>query len=176
MVASVARSTRHPAYRYGGIALIFTAGSILTALAFQYIGGYQPCPLCLLQRYAYYAGAPALFIAMALFAARSNRIAALLFLVISIGFLANAGLGVYHSGVEWKFWAGPDTCAPTGPGTLAQNSGNLLKDLEKTRVIRCDEAPWRMFGLSFAGWNVVTSFLIFAAALQAAFAAAASKE
>jgi disulfide bond formation protein DsbB len=46
--------------------------------------------------------------------------------------------------------------------------------LETTRVIRCDEAPWTFLGLSFAGWNVVTSFLIVVASMQAAFAALAT--
>jgi disulfide bond formation protein DsbB len=26
--------------------------------------------------------------------------------------------------------------------------------------VRCDEAAWRLLGLSFAGWNVVTSLLL----------------
>ena len=57
---------RGPAYRFGSAALFISAASILTALGFQYIGGYQPCMLCLLERYAYYAAIPVLFIAIAL--------------------------------------------------------------------------------------------------------------
>jgi disulfide bond formation protein DsbB len=49
----------------------------------------------------------------------------------------------------------------------------VLGSLEQARVVRCDEAAWRLWGLSFAGWNVIGSFVISMAALQAAFGATA---
>jgi disulfide bond formation protein DsbB len=160
-----------PAYRAGGTALFLAVAAILGALCAQYIWGIEPCPLCLQQRYAYYAGIPAIFLALVLLAAEYPRIAAVLFFAVALAFLANAGLASYHAGVEWKFWPGPDTCAQP-PGALQPlGGGSLLNDLTKTRVIRCDEAPWRFLGLSFAGWNVIASLVIFVAALQAAFAA-----
>jgi disulfide bond formation protein DsbB len=162
-------ATADPAYRAGGFALVLALGAIATALLFEHLGGFAPCPLCLQQRYAYYAGIPLLFIGLALIAADSRRAAGFLFFAVSLGFLANACLGVYHAGVEWKLWLGPDTCA--GAGSVTGNAGDLLKGLSETRVIRCDEAPWRLLGLSFAGWNVIASFLAFVAELQAAFAA-----
>ena len=87
------------AYRAGGLTLFLAVAVILGALAFEHIGGYAPCPLCLMQRYAYYAGIPLLFLAMAL-TSEMPRVAALLFFIVALGFLANAGLGVYHSGVD----------------------------------------------------------------------------
>ena len=163
--------TAAPAYRAGSFALILALAVILAAHAFERFGGYPACPLCLLQRYAYYGAIPALFAALALASAGWSRTAALLFFGVALGFLANAGLGVYHSGIEWKFWPGPDTCtAALQP--LKPVAGDLLKQIETARVIRCDEAPWRLAGLSFAGWNVVTSLIAFTAALQAAFATA----
>ncbi|MGL4397095.1 MAG: disulfide bond formation protein B [Hyphomicrobium sp.] len=157
------------AYRLGALALFLTAGVIAAALAFEYIGGYKPCPLCLMQRFAYYAGVPALFGSLALMSADHRRWAMWLLFLVALAFLANAGLGVYQAGAEWKFWPGPDTCSGDQP--ISTEAGGLLKDLETTRVVRCDEAAWRMFGLSFAGWNVVASLAIFALALRAAFAA-----
>ena len=90
----------------------------------------------------------------------------MLFLAVAAGFLANAGLGVYHAGVEWKFWAGPDTCAAAQG--LSTSAGGLLESIEKTRVVRCDEAPWHFLGLSFAGWNVLISLALAAGAVTAA--------
>jgi disulfide bond formation protein DsbB len=163
---------RSAAYRYGGVALFLAAAVILTALGFQYLGGYAPCPLCLMQRYAYYAGIPLLFIAMAL-TSEMPRVAGLIFLAVALAFLANAGLGVYHAGVEWKFWPGPDTCgtAQTLPGSPA----DLLNGLAQDRVIRCDEPAWTFAGLSMAGWNAIVSLLIFVGALKAAFLAATTR-
>jgi disulfide bond formation protein DsbB len=164
-----ASATALPAYKAGAAALLLAVAALATAYAFEYVGGYAPCPLCLMQRYAYYAGIPLLFLALVLVATERAGWAAAVFFLVALAFLANAGLGTYHAGAEWKFWPGPDTCEsaaqPLG------GSGGLLKQLETTTVIRCDEAPWTFLGLSFAGWNVVTSFLIFVAALQAAFAA-----
>jgi len=168
----VASPQADPAYRTGGLALILAVAAILGALAAQHIWGIEPCALCFQQRYAYYVGIPALFLALVLVAAEYPRAAALLFFAVALAFLANSGLAVYHSGVEWKFWPGPDTCSQV-PGALQPigGGGSLLNDLGNTRVVRCDEASWRFLGLSFAGWNVIGSFTIFVAALQAAFAA-----
>ena len=130
-----------------GLALV----TILTAHAFEQLGGYAPCPLCLQERYAYYFAVPAAVIAF--FAARSNGFgfARLVLVLIAIGFVLNAGLGIYHAGAEWKFWPGPETCA----GGFDLNWG---KDgIVDTPVIRCDEASWRFLWLSFAGWNAVVS-------------------
>lgn len=160
------------AYRAGGLTLFLAVGVILGALAFEYLGGYAPCPLCLMQRYAYYAGIPLLFLAMAL-TSEMPRVAALIFLVVALGFLANAGLGVYHSGVEWKFWPGPDTCGTVQ--ALPTDAANLLKEAEQVVVVRCDEAQWRFAGLSFAGWNVVVSLLAFAGALRASLLALSAR-
>jgi disulfide bond formation protein DsbB len=169
-----AQALRHPAYKAGGFALLLTIAVILAALAFQYLGGYEPCELCTLQRYAYYAAIPALFIALVLLSADASRAAGLLFFFVALAFLANAGLGVYHSGVEWKFWPGPDTCTGgAGLPNLSTKAGDLVKQLETIRVVRCDEPSWRLFGLSFAGWNVITSFVIFITALKAAFLSSA---
>ncbi len=157
-----------PAYRIGGTALIIAAGVILAALAFEYIGGYAPCPLCLMQRWAYYAAIPVLFLAMAL-SAESPRVAAFLYLAVALAFLANAGLGVYHAGVEWKFWPGPETCAVAA--ATPPSAAELLSGMEN-RVVACDEAAWRLFGLSFAGWNAVISVMLMTLGLRAALATA----
>ena len=163
--------TADPAYKAGAAALIMSIAALSTAYGFQYIGGYEPCPLCEMQRYAYYAGIPLLFLALVLVAIERAGWATAIFFLVALGFLANAGLGIYHAGAEWKYWPGPDTC-----GAVARplGGGDLLKQIETTYVIRCDEAPWTFLGLSFAGWNVVISFVIFVAALQAAFAASAA--
>ncbi len=166
--------TRSPAYQAGGLALALALAAILGALFFEYVVKLAPCPLCLQQRWAYYVGVPALFVALVMLSADRRKAAALLFFAVSIAFLANAGLGVYHSGVEWKFWPGPDTCSPP-PGQLQPIGKDLLANLSKARVIRCDEATWRFLGLSLAGWNVIASFVIFTAALQAAFASVAPR-
>jgi disulfide bond formation protein DsbB len=162
-------ATALPAYKAGATALMLAVAALAAAYAFELIGGYQPCPLCLMQRYAYYAGIPLLFVALVLVATERTGWSAAIFFLVALAFLANAGLGIYHAGAEWKYWPGPDTCASLAQ-PLGSGSNGLLKELDTTYVVRCDQAPWTFLGLSFAGWNVVVSFLVFVAALQAAFA------
>ena len=153
------------------LALAASLAVILAALAFEHIGGYRPCPLCLQQRYAYYFAIPAG--AAAFMAARSGRpdMARLLLAAIALGYLINAGLGAYHSGVEWKWWDGPKACGALSP-LSSTDAGGLLDRLGRP-VIRCDEAPWRLLGLSLAGWNVLISAGLAAFAAWSAWAGGA---
>jgi len=166
MTLALPDPTVHAAYKAGAWALLIVAAAILGALAFQHIGGILPCELCLKQRYAYYAGVPLLFAALVLLSAGQRRFAALVFVVVGLAFLANAALGVYHAGVEWHFWPGPEAC--TGAQNLSTSVGGLLNSLPSTTVIRCDEAAWRLGGISLAGWNVVVSLLVLFLSLRAA--------
>jgi len=148
--------------RAAAIVLVIAAATILTALAFEHLGGYAPCPLCLEERYAYYFAVPAS--AIALFLAREDKtgLARVLLLLIALAFLANAAVAVYHAGVEWKWWAGPGECS--GAFELQWGEGGIVD----TPIIRCDEASWRFLGLSFAGWNAVVSAFLAAVASSGA--------
>ena len=153
-----------------GAAVMFAATAIiLLALGFEYIGHYLPCPLCLQQRYAYYAGIPATFLALVLLSSGNRQLAGLLFVLVALAFLANTGLGIYQSGAEWKFWPGPQSCGTMQ--AIGGAAGGLLDKLDATKVIKCDEAQWRFAGLSFAGWNAVVSIVLAFASLKATTAA-----
>jgi disulfide bond formation protein DsbB len=154
----------------GALVLLAATAVILAALAFEHLGGLAPCPLCLEQRYAYYASIPALFVALVLLAAGWPRLAAAVFFAVAAAFLANTALGVYHAGVEWKLWLGPDACAAT-TAPIGGGKGGVLDRLSTTRVIRCDEAPWQLFGISLAGWNALASLMLAGGACSAALKA-----
>jgi len=158
------------AYRIATAVLVLAVAVIVGALAFEHVGGYAPCPLCLQQRYAYYIAIPALLLALWLVGRGHRGLAGLVFAAVAAVFLANAGFAAYHAGAEWKFWPGPDTCAAAGDG-LATGGGGLLKDLATTHVVRCDEPALRIVGLSLAGWNVIVCLMLAAGAAAAAIAA-----
>jgi disulfide bond formation protein DsbB len=166
-LAPRARATTE-AYRAGAMALLLTLAVILGALAFEHIGGYAPCELCLTQRYAYYAGVPLLFLALIATSAEWRGLATALFLFVALAFLINAGIGVYQSGAEWKLWPGPTACS--GGDGITTKAGSLLEAAANTHVIRCDEPALRIFGLSLAGWNVIASATILWLAARAAHA------
>jgi len=138
------------------------AVTVLGAWFFQYVLGYNPCPLCLEQRYAYYFAVPlAVLTALGDEFGASRKVLIAALLVIAAGMLWNAALGVFHSGIEWGWWPGPQECS----GSLGDlGSGNLIDRLNSFRVVRCDEAAWRFLGLSLAGYNAVISLVLAALA------------
>jgi disulfide bond formation protein DsbB len=143
---------------------VIAAATLAGAWYFQLVRGLVPCPLCLEQRYAYYLAVPlGLLVAFAAAkdAPRGLVLAGLALLVLAA--LGNAGLGTYHAGVEWKFWPGPTEC--TGPIGNFGSAANLLEQLDKVKVVRCDEVQWTFLGLSLAGYNVLISLLMAAIAL-----------
>jgi len=139
------------------------AATLAGAWFFQLVLDIRPCPLCLEQRYAYYLALP-LALVVAFAAARGAPRSLLLagFAVLLLAALANAWLGGYHAGVEWKFWEGPTDCS--GPVLDLGSAGTLLQRLDSVKVIRCDEVQWRFLGLSLAGYNVLISLAMAAIA------------
>lgn len=151
------------------LALLLAAGAAATiaaALAFEHWGGYPPCVLCLQQRLAYYAAIPTGIIAALMLSTGRIGVGRALLVLAALGLLWNAGLGVYHSGVEWKWWLGPAECGVAGE--LA-TGGSLIESIETEKRIRCDEASWRFLGLSFAGWSVLISLILSLIGFAAAF-------
>lgn len=147
----------------GLIIAVLSALTVAGALGIEHIGGIPPCPLCLDQRIAYYAAIPLGVMAFA-FASGRPLVTKALLAIMAIGFLINSGLGVYHSGIEWGWWLGPEACSG-GAGELASNPADLLASLNKTQVVRCDQAALRIFGLSLAGYSALASLLFAALAL-----------
>jgi disulfide bond formation protein DsbB len=127
---------------------IVAFATIAGAWIFEYYG-YAPCELCLKQRWAYYAGVP-LALIVALIAPRNPGLARAALTLLAVLWLASMVFGIYHSGVEWKWWPGPTTC------TMQSGFSGGLPDLSKPAVM-CDSPAIRIFGLSLAGWNAVVS-------------------
>lgn len=144
------------------------AATVGTALGFQHLGGYIPCALCLLQRDPYYygIGLGVLAILSSIFKLPVWTTRTLL-AAIGILMLVDAGMGVYHAGVEWGFWEGPTSCSTTASG-VTTNAGNLLSDLNAIKGPSCNTAALRVLGLSFAGWNVIASLVLSAIAFAGA--------
>ena len=96
--------------------------------------------------------------------ARSPRLQWLVLLALAGLMVWSTGLGVYHAGVEWGWFAGPNDCggaaAPAAAGVQ-----DFMKQLQTTRVVACTEAAWRWLGLSLAGWNAITSLGLLGLAL-----------
>jgi disulfide bond formation protein DsbB len=154
--SSPARATTDPAVLPALAITAIAAATLAGAWFFELVLDIRPCPLCLEQRYAYYLAVP-LGLVLAFAASRRAPRPVLLagFAVLLLAALANAWLGGYHAGVEWKFWEGPTDCS--GPVVNLGSAGTLLERLDTVKVVRCDEVQWRVLGLSLAGYNVLIS-------------------
>lgn len=149
---------------------LLALGVISAAWAFELVGGFQPCALCLQQRIPYYVGVPLAALAV-LFAWRSMPFVwvKVALAAVAVVFIISLFLAVRHAGVEWDWWLGPANC---GAGDLENfgSGGSLLKQLEEVTIAYCDEPAGRFLGLSFAGWNAIASAMIAGLALRGFFA------
>jgi len=128
-----------------------SAALMLGALGFQYIGEMPPCKLCYWQRYPH--------IAAIVIGLMALRIGGPIFPALGmLAALSTAVIGAYHSGVERDWWEGPTSCTSGGVGGMS--SEDLMAQIMAAPLVRCDEVPWEMLGLSMASWNMVASLLL----------------
>ena len=129
------------------------AATLAGAWFFELALGLAPCPLCLDQRVPYYIAVPlGLLVGFLARGTKRKEATKAGFIALAVVLGIGAGLGVYHAGIEWGFWPGPGTCAGVAPAA----PGNILDALKNPpRFVSCDEAAWRMLGISLAGYNTL---------------------
>jgi len=134
------------------LAAFGSAALLAGAFLFQLLG-YAPCQMCYWQRYPH---------AVALGAG-------LMFWLLPIGAFVWVGaiaaattsaIGVFHAGVEQKWWEGPSGCSGGGGGLSGLTGDALLSTDVVERIVMCDEIAWQFAGLSMAAWNSVLSFAL----------------
>ncbi len=136
-----------------------SAGLLLGAYLSQHVGGLAPCPLCLIQRWPHFA-VVALGLAAALAGGRAR---AGLLALCAPALLVSAGYGVYHAGVE-QGWFASACAAPMSGGSIEDIRAQIMA----APLVRCDEVPWSLAGLSLAGWNALASVVVAALTLYGA--------
>ena len=117
------------------------------ALLSQYVGGLHPCEMCYWQRWPH--GAAILLAGAALLLPAASPRARFLTMLAAIAIAISGAIGVFHAGVELKWWEGLTRC--TTGGALS------LDDLMKVPLVRCDQVQWSLLGISMAGWNAIIS-------------------
>lgn len=130
------------------------AAALAVAYASQHWGGQLPCPLCLWQRWPYWAAIGVGVVGLTL-----PRLAVPAIAVMALLFLGNAAVAALHAGVEWGFWPSPIPECRVAVGGAA-TVDDLLRSLSPGPVVPCDEAAIRVLGLSMAGWNALYALVI----------------
>lgn len=132
------------------------AGALASAFTFQALG-FEPCQLCVWQRWPFAA-----LIALAAFAVpfRNTRsILAALLVVAALAMFGNSALAMYHTGVEQHWWSNVFDCSG-GATAGAGNAADLAAMLMARNYVPCDKIPWELFGISIAGYNVIASAVL----------------
>ena len=129
-----------------------SAGLLLGAFAFQYIGGMAPCTLCIWQRWPHGAAVVVGVLALLIGGRYWGYLGAL-------AAASTAGIGMFHTGVERGWWEGFASCSA---GSIKGLSVAELLDpaAQVAAPVRCDAVPWEMFSLSMASWNAVLSLVL----------------
>ena len=133
--------------RARGLALVIPAVLLSGAYISQYGFGLFPCEMCWWQRYAHFIALGLAALAFVL-ATRARMLTVLTVIAIAVGGL----VGGFHAGVEYGWWEGITACS-----TTLTAGGDPLEAIMNAPVVRCDVAPWSLFGISLAGWNFLIS-------------------
>jgi disulfide bond formation protein DsbB len=141
-----AAQSRNAAYR---LALLVPGGLMAGALISQYAFGLYPCEMCWWQRYPHIA---AIVLALLAFTMKGRGAGDMAVILAATATGISGLIGAFHAGVEYGWWEGVTACA-----TVAESGGNALDAIMNAPVIRCDVAPWSLFGISLAGFNFLIS-------------------
>jgi len=131
------------------VALLVPALLLGGAYVSQYGFGLFPCEMCWWQRYAHFAA-----LVLALLAFAVPRQARTLVILAALGIAASGLIGLFHAGVEYKWWEGFTSCS----SLVKLDGGNPLDAImNKAPLVSCDQPQWTLMGVSLAGFNFLFS-------------------
>lgn len=124
----------------------------------QYVTGLEPCPLCIMQRLAFFA-----LLAVSLVAAIHGPAAMGVRVYAGLGLIAAAIGGAIAGRQIWLQHLPPDQLPDCGPGL--EYMLEVFPLFEALRMIltgsgECAEVDWTFLGLSIAGWSLVWFVLL----------------
>ena len=140
------------AEQYLKIILLFSFIAITSAYFIEYVLGYQPCNLCLIDRIPY--GLSIVLIITILVLKKNQKF---LILLLILTFIFSLAISFYHYGIEQGFFQESSVC---GVRIFNENitKEDLLRQLNE-KTISCKDVTFRIFGLSLTSINIVISLI-----------------
>src|ERR1700755_877435 len=124
-IPRITRLEANPAMTAALAIMAIAAATLAGAWFFQLLLEILPCPMCLEQRYCHYFEVPfALLVAIAAAKGAPRGVVLAGLAILALAAFSNVVFGIYHAGVEWKFWQGSTDC--TGSGSNPGKAGRLL--------------------------------------------------
>jgi len=95
---------------------IYSTGVITSAYFIEYVLGYKPCELCVLQRYPYFVIILSSILLMVhknklISVEISNFILAKSYIIIALASLTGLSIATYHYGIENSYWQNLTGCS-----------------------------------------------------------------
>ena len=128
------------------LAVLVPAALLGGAYVAQYGFGLYPCEMCWWQRYPHFA---ALGLGLAAYVLKPPQVWTAL---AGLAIITSGLIGGFHAGVEYGWWEGITGCATLPTIIDVMNPATAP-------LIRCDVAPWTLWGISLAGFNFLISGL-----------------
>ena len=135
------------------LVLIFSLIAIISAYFIEYVLGYQPCNLCLIERIPYVLSI-ILIVFNYIFKKDEKFIILLLILIFVFSFL----ISVYHFGIEQGFFEESSVCGLKNGANII--SKEELLNLLSQKTISCKDVTFMIFGLSLTSINIIISLII----------------
>tara|TARA_B110000003_G_C16274498_1_gene388331 strand:+ start:95 stop:580 length:486 start_codon:yes stop_codon:yes gene_type:complete len=133
--------------------LIISVIALASAFFIEYVLGYQPCNLCILERIPYLLSIITIALNYKFF--NFERYFILLLILI---FLAATILSLYHLGIEQDFIEESLVC-DLKKGSNLLSKEDILKQLQEKNV-SCKDVTFKILGLSLTSYNIIISILI----------------
>ena len=135
------------------IILFISIFVLISAYFVEYILGYKPCNLCLIERLPYF-----FTIIIVLLCLTINKFYKIVFILLTITFAVGTILSFYHFGIEQGFFKESLVCTANNEiNSLAKE--DLIKELQK-KVVSCKDVQFTLLGLSLAIINTIISFIL----------------
>ena len=135
------------------VILFISIFALIAAYFVEYILGYKPCNLCLIERLPYFFAIIIIFLYLTI-----NRFEKLIFIFLGLIFASGTILSFYHFGIEQGFFKESLVCVSNNEINIL-NKKDLLKEFQKTGV-SCKDVEFTLFGLSLATINVIISLIL----------------
>ena len=127
--------------------------ALISAYFIEYILGYQPCNLCLIERIPY-MGALIIIIINYKF----NHLEKYLILLLVFIFLTSTLISLYHLGIEQGFITESLVCDLKKSSKILSKEEILLQLQQK--IVSCKDVTFKIFGFSLTTLNIIITLLI----------------
>jgi disulfide bond formation protein DsbB len=131
----------------------FSISVLIVAYFIEFILGYKPCNLCLIERIPYW-GAIILISIIVIF----NKYEKLFLSIILILFIIGVIISIYHFGIEQGIFSESLVCE-IGKSNSDLSTDDLLNQLQNQQI-SCKDVKFRIFGFSLASINTLISLII----------------